>query len=578
VSAGRISAAALVAAIVTALALPADAAAHAVLERTVPERGDQVDRAPAAIELYFNEPVEASFGAVRVFDATGSEVHEGEPMRPGSRSDAIGVALPAGLPDGTYTATYRVISADSHPVSGGFIFSVGRGGPASSASVSDLLGDEAGPTTDIAFGIARGATYAATALVVGGLLFAALAFAPALRRVGNGGLEWRAAADGFRRRMTLMLGAAVVAGLVAGAAGIVLQGASAAGVSFWDALDPDVIEPVLETRFGTVWAFRELAWLMIGAGLFALPGAPAGRLRAAILALATAFLLVASALSGHASVQDPVWLLAPTDVLHVAAMSTWVGGIAAFVWAVRGATAPLAPSDRTRLLAAVTLRFSPIALTAVLVLAATGTVQSIVHLEAFPDFLDTAFGRAVLIKIGLFCLLVGLGAVHRRRVIPRLRAISDAGEPPGGSGHLLRRVLTAEAALFVAVLGVTAALVSYAPPTALSEGPQSTVIESAGIRTDLTVDPATPGSNEVHVYLFDAATGTPAEDLRGVALSASLPAEDVGPLELELRRAGPGHFIAPDAALGIPGDWSLEVSGRLSRFEEMRGSAEVAIR
>jgi copper transport protein len=576
VSPRRITAAA-VAAIVAALLVPAGAGAHAVLERTVPERGAHIDRAPAAVELYFNEPVEASFGAVRVFDANGAEVHEGEPIRPAGRSDAIGVALPAHLPDGTYTATYRVISADSHPVSGGFVFSVGRGGPAASASVSDLLDDEAGPVTDVAFGIARGASYLAIALVVGGLLFAASSYLPAVARVDDTE-ERRNATAGFRRRITAMLGAAAAVGLVAGAAGIVLQGASAAGISFWDALDPDVIEPVLDTRFGTVWAFRELAWLMVGAGLFALPGVPAGSPRAAILALATAFLLVSPALSGHASVQDPVWLLAPANVLHVTAMSAWVGGIAAYLWAVRGATAPLAPSNRTRLLAGVTMRFSPIALAAVLTLAATGTVQSIVHLEAFSDFLDTAFGRAVLIKIGLFCLLVGLGAVQRRRVIPRLRSISQAGEPPGESGRLLRRVLTAEAALFVAVLGVTAALVSYAPPTALSEGPQSAVIESSGVRTDLTVDPATPGSNEVHVYLFDAATGSPAANVKGISLNASLPAEDVGPLELELRRAGPGHYIASDAALGIAGDWNLEVSGRISRFEEMRGSAEVEIR
>ncbi len=79
----------------------------------------------------------------------------------------------------------------------------------------------------------------------------------------------------------------------------------------------------------------------------------------------------------------------------------------------------------------------------------------------------------------------------------------------------------------------------------------------------------------MHVYLFDAADGTPFDGLKNVQLEATLPSEDIGPIELELaaRRAGPLH--APDAALGVPGEWTLEVSGRLSRFEELRGTAEV---
>ncbi len=85
----------------------------------------------------------------------------------------MAVGLRSGLGDGIYTATYRVISADSHPVSGGFTFTVGAGGAAPSASVADLIdAGGAGTATEIAFGVVRGLCYLAIALVAGGLAFA----------------------------------------------------------------------------------------------------------------------------------------------------------------------------------------------------------------------------------------------------------------------------------------------------------------------------------------------------------------------------------------------------------------------
>ena len=109
----------LLAAIAPALALiamlaPAAAQAHAVLERTVPERGADLRQQPAQVAFFFNEPVESEFGSVRVFDSSGEEVQSGSVLRPGGRPDAVAVALEPDLPDGSYTATYRVISADGH--------------------------------------------------------------------------------------------------------------------------------------------------------------------------------------------------------------------------------------------------------------------------------------------------------------------------------------------------------------------------------------------------------------------------------------------------------------------------------
>ena len=56
--------------------------------------------------------------------------------------------------------------------------------------------------------------------------------------------------------------------------------------------------------------------------------------------------------------QKPVAILMPANVLHVLAMSAWLGGIAVLVFALRAATSELAPEQRTPLLAGTVARFS----------------------------------------------------------------------------------------------------------------------------------------------------------------------------------------------------------------------------
>jgi copper transport protein len=557
--------------VVGALALPAAASGHAILERTEPRRGAGLDQAPARVAFFFNEPVEASFGAVRVFDADGDEVETGRIERPGGSSDALAVALPRSLPGGPYTATYRVISADSHPVSGGFVFTVGRQGRAPGQTVAELLeGGDAGRVTSVAFWAARWLGYLALGLAIGLIGLLLVAFQPTMRRVALGDPARAEARAAFAHRWrSLALGAAA-GGLVASMASIVLQGATAAGTSFWAALDPDVVGDVLGTRYGTLVALAGVGWVAVGLVV-------ASRLPRAMAAVPLALVAVVPSLAGHAWTQDPSWLLLPSDVVHVIAMGLWFGGLAALVAALPAATATLEPSDRSRLLAPVLVRFSGLALICVIALASTGTAETILYLNSLGELLDTGFGRAILIKILLLGGLVALGAMNRTQLVPAIERLAARAASPGRAGLLLRRVLRTEVVLVAAVLGVAAALVSYSPP-------QSEAGVASGSRTlgeallEYTVDPATAGSNRVHLYLFDAETGAPYSAAREVALSLELPQEDIGPLETDLRRSGPGHYVAPAAPFGVPGDWTLDVVVRVSRFEQEEASLEVPIR
>jgi copper transport protein len=560
-------------------AIPAAASAHATLEGSSPQRGETVNSQPDAVVLRFSEPVEGNFGAVRVYDAEGEQVDAGDVFHPGGASSELAVELDPDLPDGSYTATYRVVSADGHIVSGGYVFSIGQAGRAPEETVAELVADRGTDTvTEVGLGVARAVQYAALALALGALSFMLLAWRPARRAVANASEGWEQASRSFDRRLRGVLLGAAVAGVASAVAGIVFHAAEAAGVSAGSALDSTILREELGTRFGTVWGLTTIAWALFGFGVFAVQRALQPWQALALFA-PLGFAALEPALSGHPSTQSPVLLLLPANVLHVLAASVWLGGLAALLFVLPAATRELEPPDRGRLLAAILARFSPIALLCVAAILLTGLGQAYAYVRDLDNLLDTAYGRAVLIK---FLLLVGLlmplAAYNRRRSVPRLERIASGGEPPGRAGLLLRRALRGEVALLVLVLGVTAALASYAPATTVQPGPFSGSAPLGPAELEVTVDPARVGSNQVHLYLFDVKSGAQFSRIKELEVTATMPEKSIGPLPLEARRAGPGHYTVQGAQLGVEGDWRLEVAMRVSAFDEYAAEMEVPIR
>jgi len=568
---------ALVAAVLALLVAPAVASAHATLLGTSPQRGAQLKTAPAQVDFRFDEAVEAAFGALKVFDPQGNQVQTGNAFHPGGRGDHVAIKLKPGLADGTYTATYRVISADGHPVSSGFVFSVGDAGPATRSVDQLLAGGGTGRITNSAFAVVRAIQYGAIALGLGALTFLLLCWLPGLRAAAGGDAGWQAASDAFAFRTQKLIVAACIAGLLSGVAALVLQGAVGEGTTFWTAAKPDVVNEVLGTRFGTAWGLASLAWALalgamaiqrplprlqpasVGATGLALPSP-----RVIALAIPLVALAFLPAMGGHTSVQSPVPLLLPANVLHVLAMSAWLGGIAVLVLALRGATSRLEPGDRGRLLTAVVSRFSTLAGVAIAVLLATGIVQGIVEVRTFPHLLDTAFGRAVLIKIAVALAIVALGYVNRQRLLPALRRSGT----PGRTGVLLRRTLTTELVLGAVALGATGALSTYAPSIAVSSGPYATSAVMGPLRLEVTVDPAKVGPNQLHLYIFDRKTGAPFDETKEMRVTAALPEKGIAPISMVPHVAGPGHFVVDGASLTVKGKWEMTVTDRVSDFDE----------
>src|SRR4029077_1871139 len=149
--------------------------------------------------------------------------------------------------------------------------------------------------------------------------------------------------------------------------------------------------------------------------------------------------------------------------------------------------------------------------------------------------------------------------------------------PPGQTGVLARRTLRGEIVLMGAVLGVTAALVSYAPPIDAASGPFAANTTLGPLELEMTLEPAKVGLNTVHLYLIDAKSGAQFTGTRELVVTATLPAKGIGPLALHANLAGPGHYVLSSAVLSPGGTWSLRILDRVSEFEEYARTVKVPI-
>jgi copper transport protein len=125
---------------------------------------------------------------------------------------------------------------------------------------------------------------------------------------------------------------------------------------------------------------------------------------------------------------------------------------------------------------------------------------------------------------------------------------------------------------------VTAALVSYAPSTAVSGGIFSTTKSLGPADLQMTVDPARVGQNTVHVFLIDKKTGAQFKQVKEFRLALAQPAKKLGPIDARPRNAGPGHWVVNAALFGVGGDWQAKVYARVSEFDAYYANVKIPIR
>ncbi len=540
----------LVVALSMALVAVPRASAHAVLLSTTPGNDSIVAAGPRQVLLRFNEPVETAFGSVRVYDARAGRVDAGRVLRPDEKT--VGVSITRKLARGTYTVTWHVVSADSHPLSGAFVFHVQAAGANPGGIANEVLGSGTPTGVRVGFKVARFFDFVLLLLVVGGAV--ALAYPLA------------SAAAPLQRRLLGVLSAWAALLSLAALVGIVLQGANVGGFGIGDAVRWENVRGVLETRFGKAW----LAQAFLAAALAVLALVARSKLRRELvvaLAVGAACLVPTLSLSGHAGVASGLTLIA--DLAHVAAAAVWTGGLAFVVAALL-----VAGAARWTLAPVAVPRFSRLAVVSVAVLLIAGTISGYEEVGAWRGLWDTTYGLLLLAKILVVLPLLALGLYNNRFAVPRLR---DKVASPVERRRFLG-VVGAELALVIVVVAVTSVLVTEPPAKAsvAARGPYATTVALGNLEANVVADPAEVGLNAIHLYLTDS-SGRPT-DVAELELRADLPSKSVGPLRFQADRLAPGHYTVRRAQLALAGDWQVAIEARRGEFEALTATVSIPIR
>jgi copper transport protein len=278
-----------------------EAGAHAVLLESSPAADAVLAQAPEQITLRFTEPVRPT--AIRLLRAAdGASVELDAP----EASDAeLRTALPAILPEGAYVLSYRVISADGHPVAGSFVFGIGSlGGDADAGLAAAGLADD---RWRIAGVVARALWYAALLLATGLALFLALLRTPAA----------------LAASLRLALGWLALAGIVAGVGLLAVTGGALHGGT------PGVLVTAAPWRIalGSPVA-ASVAVAALGLGVLAAAARAAVRPARALLLAGACLVVLSFGVSGHAATAGPRWLTLPVLALHGLCAAWWVGAFA----------------------------------------------------------------------------------------------------------------------------------------------------------------------------------------------------------------------------------------------------------
>lgn len=552
-------------AVLMGLAAAPAASAHAILLRTEPSPQTTVKQSPTAVKLHFSEAVEATFGAIRVFDVDGHRVDSGKLNRTDADRE-VDVPVPK-LKDGSYTVTWRVISADSHPVHGGFSFYVGAPSTISAVAVAGDTG--AGTIITDGFGVDRFVWFMALFAAVGLTVVRRWVWTPA---VAASGLAGSPAAERFRGQFARALPTAWVVLVVAGALSLVFQAATASGLSLDVAFHIDVLAEVLHTNFGHLWLATMALSLAGAVAVFALCRRPLFGLPPrwwVVLLLATgAGLSGVAALGGHAHSLPHSSVGVPSVALHLLAVSVWVGGLGALVVLGGLAWRVVAPAERGLLVAQLVRRFGRLGVVAVIAVVVTGVLNSFLDLGAFSDLWRVRYGQLVTAKVALLVLALALAARHHW-VVPRRLAAGVDGAVDG-----FRRSAVLELGALGAAVAVAATLVALIPGRSLAlaaNGPVNQERRAGPYTVQLFVDPTAVGANEVHVTYVNAQGLGAAEVTNTEVMLRPL----VGDTQtLAMRLISPGHFVG-DAILA-PGDYHLDTSagqGASTRFDfHLRGA------
>jgi copper transport protein len=526
------------------------ASAHATVESSSPADGQSLPTSPSEISITFSEPVSTASGGLSILNADGNHVDAGKSQITNGRT--LVTEIPQSLSDGTYVATYRVLSADGHPVSGSFLFGVGSGAVDRSAqppSSGDRLWEIIG-------GVSRALMYLAALIAAGVAFFLAFIHDH----------------DDDRWRIVPFVRIGSILALFSAIGVVMSQAALLTGKGAGAITDTNVLRDVLNQNLG--WS---LALMMIGLAAVHL----STDITKKVVSQSFAFygglaVTISFAVWGHATELAPRAVSLVADAVHATAAALWLGGLIGLVMVLT-----LRSAETVRSTAGIISRFSRMAFWSVIALAIAGLTLTVTGSDASLDaIVTTTWGQLVLAKVGLTLIVVIIAAWNRRTLVPSLTTPTETGNDLSLRWATLLRTVRTEALVLVVVVCLTAVLVNI-PPARTAVVPKAARFDvSKRVDTgtvELSVDPAIVGTNTVVARYADG-TGQPLDVANSMTIEFSQPSAGLEPITRQVPVSEPGVFTIQGNEFSIPGTWTVTIAVRTGDFTEQRTSFEVPVR
>jgi copper transport protein len=550
-----------------ALLLPASpASAHATLERADPSANTIVQTAPTDVVLTFSEAVRPIVDKIRV---TGPDGKRADAAKPAAVDRQLRIPLLTGGPQGTYLVSYRVISADSHPISGGFSYSVGQVSATPTPVDTAAQNVKTDPVVAAAVGVSRYVGFAGLVLLIGPALVL-LALWP--RRLSTTGPA------------RLAMGSIVLLALST-VAELYLQIPYTSGTGLFSA-SAVATSQVMATPFAAAHLIRLGVLAAVTVLLRPVIAGTAGKVDQTFLVILGVVGLATWSISGHPSASPVPTLTVVADIAHLASMAVWLGGLVMlFGFLLRKA------SDRE--LGAILPVWSGWAMLAVTVLVLAGTAQALVEIGTVSALTGTTYGKLVMLKVGLLAIVLCVAAYSRRLVNTRFtpeepddEAVEPVTEAPKvdlqPARKRLRLGVMAEVAIAAFVLTISATLVQTTPAgsaEASANGPAqpfSTTLTSKLFRLEIDLEPARKGVNTFHLYAYKP-NGSGTQTVVEWTGTAALPAQGIEPISIPMLAITTDHSSG-QILLPSSGTWNLRFTVRIDDTNEDTVTTKVPVR
>ncbi|MED3931607.1 copper resistance protein CopC [Priestia megaterium] len=362
-----------------AFGAPLNVSAHAVLLDASPKEGSQLKQMPDKVSLTFNERLGEGVFNLQVRNDKG-ELITTKKATMNRTHKTIFLDVPPSK-KGIYTVSYSVISADSHPVRGTYVFSIGEKIDQAITNDNSNQGENGKPSAfyNIGFSVVQTFYYLALLWLVGFVLWKWYVPYQSGQQKQDYKTNVRYLQAGYIIFLLISIGVQITA---------LLKGSSL----------PQIKTFIIHSATG--WSWMTCILLACVGFLFLLKNKCIDFIWAGLL-------LVATTLNGHAVASDVPGYTIILDFIHLVTASLWAAGLVYLFMIWR--------KEREQALAFLPI-FSRIAFGSLMLLILSGVLYTLKLLPDITALFKTTWGLLLLAKIFMVMLVAGVGILIREHL------------------------------------------------------------------------------------------------------------------------------------------------------------------